>query len=221
MIVTEQKSFDEVIESLAGHEKVFIVGCGSCATAWHTGGEPEVKEMAAKLGEKGKKITGWVVVGEPCDERKSKKELSRTYKQQVADSDALLVMSCGAGVQTVALSGVNKPVYPALNSLYLARVERLTKSDERCILCGDCVLAWTGGICPVTICPKGLLNGPCGGSQDGRCEVDANKECAWVAIYERLQALGQEEKLLVYRSPKNYSKMIHPRRVEKKVAVPA
>ncbi|MBI2304686.1 MAG: methylenetetrahydrofolate reductase C-terminal domain-containing protein [Chloroflexi bacterium] len=221
MIVTEQKKFEEVLDSLEGHNKIFIVGCGSCATAWHTGGETEVKEMAARLEDQGKQITGWVVVDEPCDERKSKKELSRTYRQQVADSDALLVMSCGAGVQTVALSGVNKPVYPALNSLYLARVERLSKSDERCILCGDCVLAWTGGICPVTICPKGLLNGPCGGSQDGRCEVDATKECAWVAIYERLQALGQEEKLLVYRSPKNYSKMIHPRRVEKKAAVPA
>src|SRR3972149_2141864 len=170
MIITEQKDLKDILAYLEKAHRVYLVGCGSCATAWHTGGEPEVREMADRLGAEGKEVIGWTIVEEPCDERKVKKDLIRPSKDKLAQADAVLVMSCGAGVSTVANCLENVPVYPALDSLYLARVERLTKSDERCVLCGECILAFTGGICPVATCPKGLLNGPCGGITDGRGE---------------------------------------------------
>lgn len=213
MIITEQKPFTEIVESLGDAQKVFIIGCGSCATAWQTGGEPQVKEMAAKLTEAGKTVTGSMMVEEACDERKNKKE-QRANKDAIAASDAIVVMSCGAGVQTTALSVQNKPVYPALNALFLARIERLNKADERCVLCGDCILAFTGGICPIACCPKELLNGPCGGYRHGMCEVDPERECAWAQIYSRLASLGQLDRLKKLQSPKAQSKRKHPRRVE-------
>ncbi len=214
MIITEQKPFPEVLQSLEGHERIFIFGCGSCATAWHTGGEAEVKEMMAKLVQEGKTCLGWAIPDETCDERKTKREL-RGHVQEVGQADAVLVMSCGAGVQTVALSLDDKPAYPGLNSLFLARLQRLTKADERCVLCGDCILAATGGICPVATCPKELLNGPCGGYNHGMCEVDPERECTWVAIYDRMARLGQLDRLYAFQEAKDNTKRKHPRWVDK------
>ncbi|MFH1486856.1 MAG: methylenetetrahydrofolate reductase C-terminal domain-containing protein [Chloroflexota bacterium] len=214
MIITEQKPFEEIVKSLEGYNNVFVIGCGSCATAWHTGGEPEVKEMVEKLQGAGKNTTGWMIVEEACDERKEKRDL-RAHAAELRGADCILVMSCGAGVQTVALAQDEKPVYPALNALYLARIQRLTKADERCVLCGDCILATTGGICPVATCPKELMNGPCGGYRHGMCEVDPTRDCAWVLIYNRLKKQGQLEHFQEIRAPKEQSKRGHPRRVEK------
>ena len=168
MIITEQKELDEILRSLEGHERVFLVGCGICAATWGTGGEQETREMAARLAEAGKDCTGWIVTEEStCDARTTRRLLKRN-KEQAGSADALLVLSCGAGVQTVA-SLVDVPVYPALNTLFLARIQNLSVCDERCRLCGACILAETAAICPVTLCPKGLMNGPCGGYEDGRC----------------------------------------------------
>ncbi|MBI4296926.1 MAG: methylenetetrahydrofolate reductase C-terminal domain-containing protein [Chloroflexi bacterium] len=217
MIITEQKTVEEISKALEKHSKVFIFGCGSCATAWHTGGEPEVKEMAAKLMELGKTITGWTVSEECCDERKIKREI-RGHKGAIEEADAFLVMSCGAGVRTIALVDEERPAYPALNSLYLARLERLTKSEEGCVLCGDCILDKTGGICPMTTCPKELLNGPCGGYKDGMCEVDPERPCAWILIYERLKKFNQMEKYEAIQEPKDQSRRKHPRHVDKGAA---
>jgi len=214
LIVTEQKPFEEVLHSLEGHQRIFIVGCGSCATAWHTGGEQEVKEMAARLEEQGKTITGWMVVEETCDERKVKRD-ARGHRDEITQADALLIMACGAGVQTSALNLDSKPVYPALNAMFLARLQRLNQADERCVLCGDCILAQTGGLCPVATCPKELLNGPCGGYRDGMCEVDPERECTWVQIYQRLQLLGQLDRMQAVHSPKDNSRRRHPRKVVK------
>lgn len=219
MIVTEQKPFEEVLQSLQGRKKVFIVGCGSCATAWHTGGEREVKEMAAKLTEQGKAITGWMVVEETCDERKTKRD-SRAHAAEIAEADAILSMACGAGSQVVALTHDSKPLLPALNAMFLARLQRLNLADERCVLCGDCILAQTGGICPVATCPKELMNGPCGGYRDGKCEVDPERDCSWVLIYQRLQRLGQMENIQAIHSPKDQSKRKHPRNVAKALPTP-
>lgn len=214
MIVTEQKPFSEVVKYLKDHKRVFVVGCGSCATAWHTGGADEVREMAEKLRQEGKEIIGTAVIEESCDDRKIKKEF-RAHTKELEQADALLVMACGAGTGAVTLQSPNKPVYPALNSLYLARVERLTKAEERCVLCGECILGYTAGICPMATCPKGLLNGACGGSMHGRCEVDPNKECAWAEIYNRLERLGQLDKLEYMVQPKDHMKWSHPRRTDK------
>jgi hypothetical protein len=213
MIVTKPKPIEEVLGSVAKHKRIFIVGCGSCSTAWHTGGEPEVAEMKKTLEENGKIVTGTVVVEEPCDGRKVKKDF-RAHKSEVDQADAVVVMSCGAGVQSVAMN-VNVSTYPALDSLFLARIERLAKAEEGCSLCGHCILASTGGVCPVASCPKGLLNGPCGGSQDGKCEVDPTQPCAWVTIYDRMKALGRLEELEEPVEAKDNTKRAQPRSVDK------
>lgn len=213
MIFTEQKPLEEILENLGDARKVFLIGCGTCATGWHTGGEQEIKELTERLEAAGKQVLGYTIPEEACDERKTKKEV-RTAKA-IADADAVLVTSCGSGVQTVAMQIENKPVYPVLNSLYLGRLQRLTKSDERCVLCGDCILASTGAICPLATCAKGLLNGACGGSMHGTCEVDPDKECAWTEIYKRLEKIGQLDKLSAYQEPKDHKKSLHPRRIEK------
>jgi hypothetical protein len=222
MIITEQKEFDEILHSLEGHERVFLVGCGICATTWSTGGEKETREMAVRLAEAGKDCTGWIVTEEAtCDVRTTRRLLKRNKEPPPAagggwgGADALLVLACGAGVQTVA-SLVDVPVYPALNTLFLARLQNLSVCDERCRLCGECILAETAAICPVALCPKGLMNGPCGGYEDGKCEVDRERDCAWVAIYERMETLGQLEQFTVIREPKDWSKMRHPGFINKR-----
>jgi len=215
MIITEHKEFDDVLHSLEGHKRVFLVGCGICATTWGTGGEKETRQMAERLTRAGKECTGWIVTEEAtCDARTTRRSLKRN-REQVEPADALLILACGAGVQTVAAL-VDVPVYPALNTLFLARLQNLSVCDERCRLCGQCILAETAAICPVTLCPKGLMNGPCGGYEDGKCEVDRERDCAWVAIYERMEALGQREQFLIVRGPKDWREDRHPGFVDKR-----
>lgn len=212
MIISEQKPLEEILESLKTGKKIFVVGCGRCATSCATGGEKEVKKIATELEKKGKIITGWVVVEAPCDERLLVRDLN-SHSKKLKDSDAVLVMACGAGVQTLS-DFIEKPTYPGLNSLFLGKTKRLGKFSELCVMCGDCVLEYTAGICPISRCSKGLLNGPCGGSHNGKCEVDPSYDCAWQLIYERLKKLGQLEKFKKIRARKDYSKVIRPRKVE-------
>ncbi len=217
MIFTEQKQIDEILGSLDGHSRLLLIGCGICAATWGTGGRKEVEEMASQLGEAGKACPDWLVTDEAaCDARIMRREMRR-HQSEVESADALLMLTCGAGVQTVAPL-VNKPVLPALNTLYLGRLQRLTVSDQMCRLCGECVLAETGGVCPVTLCPKGLTNGPCGGYEAGKCEVDRTRDCAWVLIYQRMQDLDQLDQFNVIRPPKDYRKMAHPQSIDKRAA---
>jgi hypothetical protein len=215
MIITEQKEFEEILHSLEGYERVYLIGCGVCATTWSTGGEKETREMAERLTEAGKECTGWTVTEEAACDARTTRLLLRKNKEQVGAADALLVLACGAGVQTVA-SLVDTPTCPALNTLFLARLQNLRVSEERCRLCGECILADTAAICPITLCPKGLMNGPCGGYEDGKCEVDRERDCAWVAIYERMEALGQEEKFKIIHEPKDWRADLHPGLINKR-----
>jgi len=217
MIITEQKPLDEILAMLEGHEVIFLVGCPICATTWATGGEPQLREMKDALEGAGKRCVELLMPDEAtCDQRTTRLKLRRS-KAALAQADAVLVLACGAGVQTVAAL-VDVPTYPGLNTLYLARLQSLSLSDERCQLCGECVLAETGGICPVTLCPKGLTNGPCGGYMDGKCEVDREQDCAWVLIYRRLQELDQGERFLTIREPKDWSKARHPQHIDKRAS---
>jgi len=198
---------------LEGAKSVFIVGCGLCATSTNTGGEAQVKEMAEKLKKDGKAVTGWTVVESTCDTRLCKKSLKQ-FGSELDSSDAFLVMSCGAGVQTIAAM-IGKNVFPALNSLFLAKVERSGKFYEMCTACGECQLEKTGGICLMTRCPKNTLNGPCGGSEQGKCEVDSRNDCAWVLIEERLKQLNRVDDVREFHSVKDWSNAIRPHKVEK------
>jgi len=214
MIITEQKAFAELLSMLEQHQSVFVMGCGVCATSWRTGGEPEVKTLVGELRAAGKQCTGWMVTEACCDARLTRRTLKQS-STALKVTDAIVVMACGAGTQTVA-SLVELPVYPGLNTIGLSQLQSLNLAFERCRLCGDCILAETGGICPVARCPKGLMNGPCGGYQDGMCEVDRTQDCAWVLIYERLHTLGQAERFAVINEPKDWSQMRSPRVVDKR-----
>lgn len=207
--VTKQKPQEEVSSLLEGYEKVYLVGCGTCATMLHTGGKEEVLQTKERLEKKGKKVTGWVVIPTACDELTG--EALKMEEGKVEEANALLVMTCAFGVQMVS-SFVEKVVVPALDTLFIGLPDRQGYLSEVCSQCGQCVLGETAGICPITVCPKGLLNGPCGGSSEGKCEVDPEKECAWIKIYERSKTLGRTELLRKYQPPKDYGKALRPKR---------
>jgi ferredoxin len=201
MIITKQKSMEKIIEMLEPFPKVFIVGCGTCSTSCMTGGEDQVIEMAEKLGDR---VLGSKVVEDPCDIRLDRRDL-REYKEQIKDADAILVMSCGVGVQTIG-DYADKVVIPALDTLFIGETERLGKFHDRCKACGECILDETGGVCPLTRCAKGLLNGPCGGQVNGKCEVgNYEEDCAWVQIYDRLKEQDRLELFTKFRPPRDYS----------------
>ena len=190
--ITKPKSLEEIMQYLEECQKVYIIGCGTCATICHTGGKSEVLDMKAKLEAAGKKVTGWMVVPTACDEL-TKYALEESARE-IKKADAILAMTCAFGVQTITLY-TSKPVYPALNTLFVGKEEAPGHFIEVCMQCGDCLLARTVGICPLVRCAKSLLNGPCGGSVDGKCEVSPDIPCAWQEIYDRLAALGQLDKL--------------------------
>lgn len=209
MIISKQKPFDEILSCLEGVERIFLVGCGECATVCMTGGEEQLTEMKQKLEAEGKQVTGSMVGDSDCHILNMKREL-RKHKAEVEQAQVLLVMSCGAGIQTFS-EIMDKPVYTANDTLFLGNIQRFGHFAEHCSLCGSCVVNETGGICPITNCPKGLLNGPCGGVNEGKCELDNERECAWVRIYNRLKKLGQLDKMRKVQSPKDYGSAEKPR----------
>jgi len=158
--------------------------------------------MKGKLEAVGKKVTGWMVVPTACDELT--KDALRESAKDIEAADSILAMTCAFGVQTITLY-TNKPVYPALNTLFVGKEETPGHFIEVCMQCGNCILAKTVGICPLVRCAKSLLNGPCGGSVKGRCEISPDIPCAWQMIYDRLAALGQLDKLEEILPPRDWS----------------
>lgn len=210
MIITKTKDIEEIASSLTGQKSVYLFGCNACAEQCKTGGAEEIASMTKALTEKGFEVTGSSVVDETCYRQPVRKEF-RQHKE-IGASDAILVLACGAGVKSIMESNPEtQPVIPALDSMYLAKVERVGQFFEGCSLCGECVLANTGGICPHTDCPKGLLNGPCGGVVDGMCEVDVENSCAWVKIYDRLKVQNRLHLMEEITAPKDHSVGGHPR----------
>jgi len=208
MIISKQKPWEEILQCLDGVQKVFLVGCGECATTCQTGGEPEILEIKAKLESEEKEVTGYFIGHSDCHILDMKREL-KLNKEAVERADALLVFSCGAGVQSFS-EILDKPVYAGNDSLFLGNIQRFGNFIEHCSICGECIINETGGICPVTNCPKGLLNGPCGGMDRGKCETDPERDCVWVKIYNRLEKLGQLDKMKQSIAPKNHAKANRP-----------
>ncbi|MGB9715170.1 MAG: methylenetetrahydrofolate reductase C-terminal domain-containing protein [Thermodesulfovibrionales bacterium] len=203
MIVTKKRDFNKLMENIKNHKKVFLLGCSECAALCGTGGEPELKEMKETLEAVGKEVTGLIAVKSGCQVLGTKLEL-KPFKDVIRNSDCIIVMSCGAGTQTAAELFEDKSVYPANDTMFLGNMTRFQVFDERCSLCGECILDMTGGICPVTRCAKGLLNGPCGGSQGGKCEISPDMPCAWQLIIERLSKTGDIHRLEEIIPPKNW-----------------
>ncbi len=199
--ITKQKSEEEIDRLLDGLGRVFIVGCGTCVTLTRTGGEPEVRAMKERLSEQGKLVTGEVVLPVACDQLTG--EAMKEYGQQIDQADVLLIMTCAFGVQTIARQ-LKKMVVPALDTTFIGKETSVGVFDEICTQCGTCIIGETGGICPVTSCHKGMVNGPCGGTNFGKCEIDTHKDCVWTLIYTRLKELGRLDSMRKYQKPRNH-----------------
>jgi len=218
MIVAERKPLGDIREMIAGYKKILIAGCGTCVTICWAGGEKEVAVLASQLKLASAKDGNRLATLEATIERQCEKELVEALKDKVHQVEAVLSMGCGAGVQTIAEVFPDTPVYPALNTKFLGMPEREGIWVENCRACGDCFLDKTGGICPIVRCAKGLLNGPCGGTNNGKCEVDSEKDCAWTLIYQRLERQGRLDVMRKYYPPRNFQAVIRPGKVE---ALPA
>lgn len=211
MIISKKKDKTQLLENMKNYKRFFLIGCSECATLCGTGGEPELKDMKSALEAEGKEVTGTFVAKTGCQVLGTKIEL-KPFKEALDKTDCIVVMSCGAGTQSAVEIFDDKAVYPSNDSLFLGNMTRLQFFDERCSLCGDCILDKTGGICPVTACPKGLLNGPCGGCKDGNCEISPDIKCAWVRIYERMKKLDKlDEFRTTTLEAKDWSKSQKPR----------
>ena len=205
MIVAEKKPLEAVARMLESCDRVLAVGCGTCVTVCFSGGAKEVAALAASLRMK-RRIDGKpLVVDEAMVQRQCEWEYIDPLAEQVKNYDAVLSLGCGVGVQTLAERFPNARVLPALNTLFMGLPTEQGVWEERCQGCGNCVLDKTGGICPVSRCAKQLFNGPCGGSQNGVCEVDPTVPCAWHMIWERAEALGLTEALMEIEPPKDWS----------------
>jgi hypothetical protein len=209
MTISEQKPFEEIVEELKEENKIFLIGCAQCATLCQAGGEDQVKEMKEKLEKEGKKVTGWLILDPACHLLEDKRKF-REKKKELEEAEAILSLACGDGTQTIQTAS-GKITHPGLNTLFLGEISRFGEFHEKCSLCAECVLDKTGGLCPITLCTKSLLNGPCGGQKEGKCEVDPEKDCGWALIYERLKELNQLEKMKEMHSAKDYSKIMKPR----------
>lgn len=201
MIITRLKEFDDILAAISRYD-IFIIGCGKCATKLKTGGEPEVLRMENMLKEAGNNVVGWTVLNSACSLSSWEDVLSEN--PAIKKSDALLVMSCGGGVSVISgEAGIH--VCPALDTESLGGVCRDENLKDLCGLCGECTIQMYGGVCPVIRCAKSLLNGPCGGALEGKCEV-VDRNCAWDEIVEKLKARGTLELLETVHKPKDHAK---------------
>ncbi|WP_022666914.1 methylenetetrahydrofolate reductase C-terminal domain-containing protein [Desulfospira joergensenii] len=204
MIVGEQKPIAEILSILEPYEKLLILGCGTCVKTCFAGGEDEVAALASvlrlALGKDGRKKE----IQEFTVERQCEDEFIQEAAPHVKECQAVLSLACGAGVQGMVKRFAKVPVLPGVNTTFIGIQENQGLFTEECQGCGNCGLALFGGICPVTRCSKKLLNGPCGGSRNGVCEVDPDTECAWQLIIERLTTLNQLDNLKLYIPPKNW-----------------
>jgi hypothetical protein len=215
MIGTSRKPQQEILNAVDNYHKIIVVGCNGCAKVCNTGGEPQVAEMSERLRTNGKEVVLEVTPERTCYINHTLNALSGKDKE-LGEADAMLVLGCGGAMQVVRQAtqemGLSIPVKIALDSVgHMDTVIAGTLAIEQCQECGECVLNETGGICPVTKCAKSLLNGPCGGAQNGKCEVDSDRDCAWILIYERLKAIGELDSLSSYKDPKNHEKFNKPR----------
>jgi hypothetical protein len=206
MLYSERKPIEEIMAYMEKDKSVFILGCHGCAKASGTGGHKAIAEMAEKIAAAGKTVTGTKSIDFLCSKALVKSGL-RGRIEQVKNADAVLVFTCGIGIQCTAAS-INKPVYPGCNTVNLGGSRGEWEGDERCFECGQCFLYHTGGICPMTACTKSLLSGACGGANKGKCEVSKDRDCGWELIYNRLKERGLLSRLDDMLRPPDHRKMM-------------
>ncbi|MBI2910453.1 MAG: methylenetetrahydrofolate reductase C-terminal domain-containing protein [Chloroflexi bacterium] len=210
MIVGERKPLEQIREKVQDYKKLLILGCGTCVSVCMAGGEKEVELLASQLRMANKLAGKDVEIGEATIQRQCDREYIEPIIEKAKSYDAVLSLGCGAGVQMVADLLEPETVVPGLNTRFIGVTLEEGMWAERCRACGDCVLGETGGICPIAMCAKSLLNGPCGGSQDGKCETGEGRDCAWVLIIERLAKQGKLDNLSKVFPVKDHSAQFHP-----------
>ena len=222
MIVAEQKPFEEIRQMIATYGRVLILGCGTCMTVCDAGGEREVSFLhsALRLAQV-KSGDGTHTFSEYTLKRQCDPEFLDQLVDKIADVDAVLSLGCGIGVQAIAERFPALPVLPGVNTSFMGMTKESGVWDERCSACGDCILEDTAGICPITRCTKGILNGPCAGTKNGKCEANKDMDCAWILIYQRLERLQQLEKMRRYYPPRNFRTIPRPKRIMSKASVDA
>ena len=220
MIVAEQKPLPEIREMIIPYARVLILGCGTCMTVCGAGGEREVSFLdnalqlaVAKSGD-GEHTLSELTVKRQCD-----KEFLDSLAGRISEVDAVLSLGCGIGVQAVAERFPDIPVLPGVNTSFMGMAKEWGVWDERCAACGDCRLENTAGICPITRCTKGILNGPCAGTKNGKCEASKEADCAWILIYKRLERLQQLDKMRRYYPPRNFRAIPRPKKLVTKANV--
>jgi ferredoxin len=215
MIIGEQKPLEEIKNLVAEYERILVLGCGTCVTVCFAGGEKEVGILASSL-RMATRIDGQEkVIDEATVQRQCEWEFLDAVKAEVESHDLVLSMACGIGVQAIVERFPDARAAPAVNTTFLGLPEEHGLWTERCAACGNCLLDLTAGICPIARCAKSLLNGPCGGSQQGKCEIDPEVPCAWQLIYDRLKAQGRLDRLLEITPARDWSTSRHggPRRL--------
>jgi ferredoxin len=205
MIVAEQKDLSELKKMMKGKKKVLAVGCGTCVSVCFAGGQKETSGLAAELS------TAAAVDGESLDvdvktvQRQCVQEFIEPLSDDLKDYDAVLSLGCGVGVQTLAGRFPDTRILPGLDTQFMGQPVSPGVWEERCVGCGNCVLEYTGGLCPITRCPKQLFNGPCGGSEDGMCEVDLSLPCVWSEIWGNAENLDLTDTLMEIHPPQDWS----------------
>jgi len=214
LIVAEQKPLEDIRRMIAPYARVLLLGCGTCMTVCDAGGEREVaflhsalKLAQSRSGDEVHEFSEFILKRQ-CDP-----EFLEQLPDKIADVDAVLSLGCGIGVQAIAERFPELPVLPGVNTSFMGMTKETGVWDERCAACGDCRLEDTAGICPITRCTKGILNGPCAGVKNGKCEANKDMDCAWVLIYQRLEGLQQLEKMRRYYPPRNFRTLPRPRRI--------
>ncbi len=212
MIVGERKPFEEIKAMLDGCSKILVLGCGTCVSVCMSGGEKEVELLASQLRLAFENENKDVRIDEATIQRQCDREYFDELKDRIDQYDVILSTACGAGVQLAAELYETRTVLPGLKTTFIGIAQGEGIWDERCRACAQCVLGDTGGICPVTVCPKGLMNGPCGGTNEGKCEVDKEKDCAWTLIYRRLEKQGRLDSIREIHDPRDFQVSTTPAR---------
>jgi len=191
MIVGQQKTIEEIWTMVQKHENVLVFGCNTCVAVCHQGGNKQAEILTSLLKMYATQQGADITFKNNGIERQCEHDFFQSAAEAISQADAVLSLACGVGVQFMAEKYQSLPVYPALNTTFLGAVPTPGIFTEKCQACGNCILALTGGICPVSRCAKRILNGPCGGASKGKCEIDKDLDCAWQLIIDRLEALGR------------------------------
>ncbi|MBF0204438.1 MAG: methylenetetrahydrofolate reductase C-terminal domain-containing protein [Desulfamplus sp.] len=205
MIIASKKPIEEIIQEVKDYKRLLILGCNECVTVCEAGGKKEVEVLASALR------MHFIKEGheKKIDERTLERQCDHEYLEEIRDIvdnyDAILSLACGVGVQFTAEKYHSTPLLPGVNTCFLGANEQRGMWTERCQACGSCVLARTGGICPISRCAKRVMNGPCGGSGKGKCEINKELDCAWQLIIDRLRDLGRLDDYEIVAPIKDWS----------------